>query len=424
MKDYYSKIAIIGLGYVGLPIAIAFAKKNVKVIGYDLDKQKINNLLELKDTNNILHQSETKYLKKIFFTNKISDIQISNVLVVCVPTPINKKNNPNLSYLKLASKEIGKILNDKKIIIFESTVYPGVTEDICIPIIEKYSETKINKGFYCGYSPERINPGDSSRNFSNINKIISASNNYSLKIIKKIYFKVINASIHSAKSIKIAEAAKVLENTQRDINIGLMNEFNEICSKLKISTAEVLQAASTKWNFLDFKPGFVAGHCISVDPYYLSFKAKELGLDPKIILSSRSTNDKVPHRLSKKINEYFIKNKILNPKIIFFGITYKNNVSDIRNSGAIKLIELSKKKYFVHSFDPNAVIDKKISKKINLINIPKKKFYDLIVINTNHKYFIKNYKFNNVKILLKKDGRILDPWNFFKAKDSSFIIKN
>ena len=316
---------------------------------------------------------------------------------------------------------MGKILNNKKIIIFESTVYPGVTEDICIPIIEKNSKTKINKGFYCGYSPERINPGDKSKDFSKINKVISSSNNYSLRIIKNIYSKVINASIYSAKSIKIAEASKILENTQRDVNIGLMNEFNEICNKLEINTSEVIQAASTKWNFLNFKPGFVGGHCIGVDPYYLAFKAKELGVESKLILSARNMNESIPMDISKKIIKYFILNNIKNPRIIFFGITYKENVSDIRNSKALKLVELIKKKYFVHTFDPNAVLDNDQAIKLNLIKVPKKNYYDLLVINTNHDYFKKIFKLNKMLMLLKKDGLILDLWNSYKIKNKKKI---
>ena len=298
------KIAVIGIGYVGLPLAVELSN-HFNVIGYDANKNKINNLNSGTDLNQQYSAKEINK-KNLSFTNDQNKVTNSNIYIVCVPTPVTKKKLPNLKYLKKASILIGKTIKKNETVIFESTVYPGCTEEICIPLIEKYSSLKINADFYCGYSPERINPGDKINKLSNIKKIISASSKKGLKIVRNIYEKIIFAGLHEAESIKVAEAAKILENIQRSINISLINEASLIFRKLKINTHEVLNAASTKWNFIKFKPGLVGGHCIAIDPYYLTYKAKKVGINPKLILSGQNINNYIPlhiaKRVSKKIN--------------------------------------------------------------------------------------------------------------------------
>ena len=316
MKNNKIKIAIVGVGYVGLPIALKFGEF-FDTIGFDINEKKIDNLNKNIDSNNEFKKNDFKKSSNLIFSKDATSLLDRNIYIVCIPTPISKNKKPDLKLIFDSCDIIAKFLNPKDLIVFESTFYPGLTEEVLIPYLEKKTKYKniknnkiaTNKNFYVGYSPERINPGDRKHNLENINKIISSNNSHALKIIKKIYSKVIKAKLVEVSSIKVAEAAKVIENTQRDINIALINEFSQIFKKIDVDTNEVLKAAGTKWNFLKFKPGFVGGHCIGVDPYYLTYKSIKSGYRPKIILTGREINDSMPRivfneliNLSKKEN--------------------------------------------------------------------------------------------------------------------------
>ena len=297
------KIGIVGLGYVGLPLALALGR-HFSIIGYDKNQLRIDQLNKEIDITKEVAKKDFIQSKYISFTKQISKLSDCNFYIVTVPTPVNKKNKPDLSYLKSATNIISKFVKKNDIVVYESTGFPGMTEEICVPILEKNSCLKYNKDFYCGYSPERINPGDKKHRINNIKKIISASNIKSLKVLKFVYGKIIKAGLFLASAIKVAEAAKVIENTQRDLNIAFINELSMICHKLNIETNEVIQAASTKWNFHKYSPGLVGGHCIGVDPYYLTYKSKLIGHDPKIILSGRKVNDSMVNYIYQKL-EFF-----------------------------------------------------------------------------------------------------------------------
>ena len=315
------KICIIGLGYVGLPLAISLSKK-YQVTGYDININRIKNLIKGKDDT--FEVSKKVILKsKINFTNNKNQIKDCNFYIITVPTPVLKNNMPDLGPLINGSKLVGKFLNSKDVVVYESTTYPGCTNEICIPLLEKFSNLKVNDDFYCGYSPERINPGDKKHGLSKIKKIISASSVKGLKYIKKVYDNVSPGNIIEVNSIQIAEGAKIIENTQRDINIALMNELSILFNKLNIDFTKVLSAAKTKWNFINFKPGLVGGHCIGVDPYYLAFKAKKVKFNPKIILSGRSINDYMHKYVVKMFHSKFSKGNINYKKILIVGLTLK-----------------------------------------------------------------------------------------------------
>ena len=389
-----TKICVVGLGYVGLPLAINFSK-HFFTVGYDIDNRRINSLRKGVDTNNLIKNFNKK---KIFFTNSLNDIKNCNFYIITVPTPINKKKKPDLSSLITSSNLIGSVLKKNDFVVYESTVYPGLTEDICIKILERASGIKnvLKKediGFYCGYSPERINPGDKKNNLKTITKIISANSEYTRFVIKNVYATIIK-NIYVAKSIKIAEAAKVIENAQRDINIAFINELALIFSNLNINFREILKAASTKWNFLKFTPGLVGGHCIGVDPYYLSYKSTLSGFEPNVLLSGRTINDKMAKNFAKifitKLKKKF-KNKKFN--ILVLGLTFKENVKDLRNSKVFEAIDYFKKNHNVDIYDP--LIDvKELEKKYKKIfsKINKKNYYHGIFFSTPHKFFF-NKKF-------------------------------
>ena len=339
------KIGIIGLGYVGTPLALSFGKY-FHVVGYDSNRGRIKDLKNKKDLTKETNLKDFILAKKIIFTNNDKDLKDCNIFIVTVPTPVNKNKKPDLSYISEASKLVGSYLKKDDIVVYESTGFPGMTEEVCVPILEKKSLLTYKKNFNCGYSPERINPGDKKHELRNITKIVSASDKKTLDILKFIYKKIIKARVISASSIIVAEAAKVIENTQRDLNIALANELSIICSKLKIDTKEVINAASTKWNFHKYFPGLVGGHCIGVDPYYLTYKSKLLGYDPKIILAGRKLNDSMANYLFLKLKG-LLKLKKLNKKnlkILVLGITFKENCPNIRNSQSLKLTKLIKKK--------------------------------------------------------------------------------
>jgi UDP-N-acetyl-D-glucosamine/UDP-N-acetyl-D-galactosamine dehydrogenase len=413
------KIAVIGIGYVGLPLAVELSN-HFNVIGYDANKNKINNLNSGKDLNQQYSAKEINK-KNLSFTNDQNKVTNSNIYIVCVPTPITKKKLPNLKYLKKASILIGKTIKKNETVIFESTVYPGCTEEICIPLIEKYSSLKINADFYCGYSPERINPGDKINKLSNIKKIISASSKKGLKIVRNIYEKIIFAGLHEAESIKVAEAAKILENIQRSINISLINEVSLIFRKLKINTYEVLNAASTKWNFIKFKPGLVGGHCIAIDPYYLTYKAKKIGVNPKLILSGQNINNYIPLHIAKRVSKKINLNKKNKKRILVLGITFKEDCPDIRHSKVFDIIDkLVKNGALVDVYDPwikKNVLENKIKfKMIESLKNNNKNKYDSIILAVSHKIF-KEIGFKKIKTLMKKKSFFFDVKSLFYKEE-------
>ena len=334
-----AKLAVIGLGYVGLPIALEFARK-VSVIGFDINEKRVELMRQSIDPSGELDKEEFNGCD-IHFTSNIEDLRDASFFIVAVPTPVDAHNVPDLVPVQSASATIGKVLKKGDYVIFESTVYPGCTEEDCLPIIEKLSGLKFCEDFKLGYSPERINPGDKQHTLATIIKVVSGCDAESLNEIAQVYELVVKAGVHRASSIKVAEAAKIIENTQRDLNIALMNELSIIFDRMGISTYEVLEAAGTKWNFLKFYPGLVGGHCIGVDPYYLTYKAAELGFNSRVILSGRYINDNMGNYVSKKILQHVIANSdnVKTAKILFLGATFKENVSDIRNSKVMDVIE-------------------------------------------------------------------------------------
>lgn len=385
------KISIVGLGYVGMPIAVAFAKE-VDVIGFDVNKSKINLYKNGIDPTKEVGDQAIKNTS-VEFTDDEKELKKAKFHIVAVPTPINEDYTPDLSILKSASKTVGKNLTKGSIIVFESTVYPGVTEEVCIPILEEESGLKYGIDFKVGYSPERINPGDKVYTLENIVKVVSATDAESLDIISKVYELVVDAGIYKAESIKVAEAAKVIENAQRDINIAFMNELSIIFNEMNIDTKSVLEAAGTKWNFLDFSPGLVGGHCIGVDPYYLTYKAEQLGYRSQIILSGRRINDD----MGKYVVENLIKNLIKtdlciqNAKIAILGFTFKENCPDTRNTRVIDIInELEEYELIPKIVDPQA--DTEVTKKeyaIEFEPIEDIRNMDAIIIAVSHDEFTK-----------------------------------
>ena len=392
------KISIIGLGYVGLPLAVEFSKI-FQVIGYDIDKSRVKELKKFIDRTNEVSSLDLKsQSKKIIFTDQIESIQNSDFIIVTVPTPINQYKQPNLNPLINATKDLSKFVRKNTIIIYESTVFPGCTEEVCVPIIEDITGLTYNEDFFCGYSPERINPGDKINTLTKIKKITSGSNEETSEHVDNLYNKIIKAGTYKAPSIKVAEAAKAIENAQRDLNISFVNELAIIFDRMNIDTDDVLKAAGTKWNFLNFKPGLVGGHCISVDPYYLTSKSESLGYYPEVILSGRRVNDNMPKFISSKSIKLLIKNGIdlNNCKALILGITFKENCPDTRNTKVIDIYkELSEYGITVDVFDPYASQEQVFNDyKIKLVNKLKK--YELIILAVAHSDF-KKLKINELK---------------------------
>ena len=349
------KLAVIGLGYVGLPIALEFARK-LSVIGFDISEKRIDMMRQGIDPSNEL-EKEAFDGCDITFTASLEELKGAKFYVVAVPTPVDEHNVPDLKPVKKASETIGKVLKKGDYVVFESTVYPGCTEEDCLPIIEKLSGLKCGVDFKLGYSPERINPGDKKHTLRTVVKVVSGSDDESLEEIAKTYELVVDAGVHRASSIKVAEAAKIIENTQRDLNIALMNELSIIFDKMSINTYEVLEAAGTKWNFLKFSPGLVGGHCIGVDPYYLTYKANELGYNSRVILAGRYTNDNMSLYVARKVVRHIISNvsDVKSAKVLVMGATFKENVSDIRNSKVADVVKELKEFYVnVDVVDPHA----------------------------------------------------------------------
>ena len=418
------KIALIGLGYVGLPLAIEFGKKR-DVIGFDINKDRID--LLRNNTDPTLEITKKEFTEAIYlkFTTNVEHLKECNIFIVTVPTPIDKHKRPDLTSLENSSGTIGSVLKKGDIVIYESTVYPGATEEICVPILEKKSGLIFNKDFYCGYSPERINPGDKKHRVADIKKVTAGSTPEIATEIDKLYQEIIVAGTHKAKSIKVAEAAKVIENTQRDLNIALINELALIFKKLDIDTEAVLEAAGTKWNFLPFRPGLVGGHCIGVDPYYLTHKANEVGYYPEMILAGRRLNDNMGSYVANEVSKLMTKKRIqiAEANILIMGLTFKENCPDHRNTRVVDLVkELKSFNCNVDVYDP-WVNKKQVADeyKIQIIDKPLKDKYSAIVIAVAHDEFkklteeqIRAYGKNNhvlydIKYLLKAnetDGRL------------------
>ncbi len=355
LVDKKEKLAVIGLGYVGLPIALEFAKK-ISVIGFDINPQRVEMMKQGIDPSNELEPAAFEGAD-ILFTHSLEDLKQAKFYVVAVPTPVDEHNVPDLNPVQRASETIGKVIKKGDYVVFESTVYPGCTEEDCLPIIEKLSGLKNITDFKLGYSPERINPGDKKHTLATIVKVVSGCDAESLETIAKVYELVVTAGVHRASSIKVAEAAKIIENTQRDLNIALMNELSIIFDKMDINTFEVLEAAGTKWNFLKFSPGLVGGHCIGVDPYYLTYKASELGYNSRVILAGRYINDNMSNYVARKVVRHIISNvaDVKAAKVLVMGATFKENVSDIRNSKVADVVKELKEFFLnVEVVDPHA----------------------------------------------------------------------
>ena len=415
MKDNH-KIGIIGLGYVGLPLAVEFGKK-YSTIAYDINQNRIDELSSGFDITGEITKRNIQSSIKLSLTPKLEDLSKCNIYIISVPTPINNKNEPDLSILLSASKSVGSIIRKKDIVIYESTVYPGCTEEDCVPVLEKESGLKYNKDFFCGYSPERINPGDKKRTLTKIVKVTSGSNSKIAKVVDDLYSSIISAGTYLASSIKVAEAAKIIENCQRDINIAFVNELSILFNKMELDTQEVLDAAGTKWNFLPFKPGLVGGHCIGVDPYYLTYKAKKLGYISKIILSGRKLNDNYVKHINNNINNYFKKityNKKLDALIM--GVTFKENCPDIRNSKVFDLHKLLIKNFNIDVYDPYASKDE-VMRKHNIdltdFNVLKSNGYDCVIVCVGHNEFL---NINVTSLLKKKSSLVYDLKGIYNNK--------
>ncbi len=416
------KIAVIGLGYVGLPLLNAFSK-HYETVGFDINTQRIRELSNGHDSTLELSKTELNKCQTIF-TSEIEDLESAKIFIITVPTPIKKNNLPDLSFVINASTIVGKVIKKNNVVVYESTVYPGATEEVFVPALEKNSGLKANRDFFYGYSPERINPGDNHHKIEDIMKVVSGSNQMTTKLLKKIYSKIIKAGIHLTSNIKVAEAAKVIENTQRDLNIAFVNELSIIFNKMNIDTEEVLAAAETKWNFHPYRPGLVGGHCIGVDPYYLTYKSNQLGIDPKIILSGRNTNNNMPKyvvdKIIKRLNEKKQKTKNLN--VLILGLTFKNDCPDTRNSQVFKIIDILKKKNNeINVYDP--WVKNHFSKKFTLLNKinQSKKKYNVIIIAVDHKIF-KQYKLQKIKKLMSKNGIIFDVKKIYKKYETDLSL--
>ncbi len=417
------KLTIIGLGYVGLPLAVEFSKKYT-TIGFDLDESRVNELNKRFDRTSELSKSQLSYLENITITSNEEMIADCDIYIITVPTPVDKNNKPNLGPIIGASKIVGRYLKKNDLVIYESTVFPGCTEQICVPILEKKSNLLYNSEFFCGYSPERINPGDKNNTLTKIVKVVSGSDKKTLDFVDNLYGSIIDAGTHRASSISVAEAAKVIENTQRDVNIALINELAVIFDKLDINTNEVLKAAETKWNFLPFKPGLVGGHCIGVDPFYLTHKAIEVGHHPEIILAGRKINDSMGDFIAEKTISEIIKKGIspLKAKITILGLSFKEDCPDLRNTKVMTIInKLNHYNCLVKVVDPHVQIDDAYNQYgIKLQKIQSIKNQDAIILAVSHKQFL-NYKQDEWLRMIKSSGVFIDVKSSYSEKIFSRI---
>jgi UDP-N-acetyl-D-galactosamine dehydrogenase len=415
-----AKIGIIGLGYVGLPLAVEFGKKYCTV-GFDINSGRIHELRLGRDITFEATAKDLKSSKKLTFTNTAKELEKCNIFIVTVPTPIDKYKRPDLDPLMHASETIGNVLKKNDIVIYESTVFPGCTEEVCVPLLERVSGLQFNRDFFCGYSPERINPGDKQHRLPTVIKVTSGSTPRVADFVNSLYGSIVPAGTHQAASIRIAEAAKVIENTQRDVNIALINELALIFDRLNIDTEQVLRAAGTKWNFLPFRPGLVGGHCIGVDPYYLTHKAQEIGYHPEIILAGRRINDNmglyVAQRIIKAMTELRI--FVANAKILVLGLAFKENCPDVRNSKVVDIVrELENFDAKVDVYDPwvtNDAADREYG--IQLISKPKKGTYDAVVISVGHSLF-KELGVRRIRAFGKKTHLLFDVKYLFAANQT------
>lgn len=402
------KIAIVGLGYVGLPVALAFADK-YDCIGFDINLERIE---QLKNQNDVTLEVSAQELEKanIKFTSQINDLAVADFFIIAVPTPVNQANKPDFAMLESASKLVASVLKKGDIVVYESTVYPGATEEICVPILSATSQLKYNTDFFVGYSPERINPGDKVHKFTNIRKIVAASEHRSLETIAEVYETVISAGVHKVSSIKVAEAAKVIENTQRDINIAFMNELSIIFDRLGIDTAEVIEAASSKWNFLPFRPGLVGGHCIGVDPYYLTYKAESVGYIPQVILAGRRINDNMGRYVARRAVKELIKAgyNINDASFAVLGLTFKENCPDMRNSKVFDIIhELEDYGISPKLHDPVVTAEDAVKYKVNLVSWDRLDKITVAIVSVSHDFY-RNIPIKDLVSKLQKGAIIVD----------------
>lgn len=390
LKD--ENIAIIGLGYVGLPLAVEFGKHR-NVLGFDINPSRISELRSGRDRTLEVTAEELREAKHLRYTNEPSELKVCKVFIVTVPTPVDRANRPDMTPLVKASETVGENMPEGAVVIYESTVYPGATEEACVPVLENFSGKKFNIDFFCGYSPERINPGDKEHRLPMIKKITSGSTLDVAEAVDQLYAQIITAGTHKASSIKVAEAAKVIENTQRDVNIALMNELSLIFHRLGIDTLEVLQAAGTKWNFLPFRPGLVGGHCIGVDPYYLTHKAQELGYHPEVILAGRRINDNMSKHVADETVKLMLRkgNPVLGSKVLVLGLTFKENCPDVRNTKVVDIVRtLVGYNTQVDVFDPWIDVEEaRLEYGLECLReMPAKGAYAAIVVAVGHKQFL------------------------------------
>lgn len=417
LLDKKATLAVIGLGYVGLPIALEFARK-IKVIGFDINDDRVQMMKNNIDPSNELAASDFEGCD-ITFTSEINDLKAAQFYVVAVPTPIDDANMPNLTPLLSASETVGMVLKKGDYVVFESTVYPGCTEEDCIPVLEKTSGLKFREDFMVGYSPERINPGDKVHTLQNVVKVVSGCCDHSLEEIAKTYELVVEAGVHRASSMKVAEAAKIIENTQRDVNIALINELSIIFNKLGINTYDVLEAAGTKWNFLKFTPGLVGGHCIGVDPYYLTHKAKQAGYHSKVINSGRYVNDSMGFYIAKQtVKKILAKEKhIQDAKVLVMGATFKEDVSDIRNSKVVDIVsELKSFQVAVDVVDPHASSEEMEHEYGITLAKEAESDYDAVIVAVNHREYQNMSESDFEKMMKDNLGIFVDVKGIFKGK--------
>lgn len=405
------KIAIVGLGYVGLPLAVAFGRQR-QVIGYDIDLSRIVELKGHVDRTREVTADDITTASQLSFTSELRDIAEADVYIITVPTPIDHARQPNFDPLLKSSASIGSVLKKGDIVIYESTVYPGVTEEVCVPILEKASGLRFNEDFFCGYSPERINPGDKERSVTDITKVTAGSTPEVADLVDALYGAIITAGTHKASSIKVAEAAKVIENTQRDVNIALMNELARIFHRMGIDTHEVLAAAATKWNFTPFVPGLVGGHCIGVDPYYLAYKAAVLGYNPELILAARRINDEMGPYIAARVLRIMAKAgiNVIGARILVLGLAFKENCPDVRNTKVVDVLhELADTNSRIDVHDPLVDPDEVAANYgVTLIDRPLAGAYDVVILAVPHETFVGDDSTLNPQDLLKPGGLIFD----------------
>ena len=416
LLDKKSKLAVIGLGYVGLPIALEFAKK-IKVIGFDINARRVDMMQKKVDPSKEVDASAFDNCD-IEFTDQLEVLKDAKFYIIAVPTPVDKYNVPDLKPLVSASETVGKVLKKGDYVVYESTTYPGCTEEDCVPVLEKLSGLKMGKDFKLGYSPERINPGDKKHTLKTVTKVVSGNDSESLEEIAKTYELVVDAGVHRAPSIKVAEASKIVENTQRDLNIALMNELSLIFDRMGVNTYDVIEAAGTKWNFLKFQPGLVGGHCIGVDPYYLTYKAAALGYESKVISSSRYINDDMAKYVARKVITHVLRNSN-EPKVLVKGVTFKENVSDIRNSKIVDTVkELLAFNIHVDVEDPYAE-SHEVEEEYGLqLTKTAQKGYDAVIVTVPHSEY-RDYDDAYFASITQKDGLIADLKGIYKNKITS-----